>query len=360
LILLFTSVPKERTFYKRDVLNACCEPSGAKLQLAYKTKWIAEPLRSGDRFTDKQALIIFSEKLPNESGYDRNFHPLRLGRIDRVQPDHESLTFTLTLEKFFDVVKYASDPNFAEHFKQWITKNDDHPAQDRKRARFVREDDEQYAAGTDKWQPLAEYIANVEGLNDSAFCNVAIWRVRGKDHVLHPKYDSGHPEYGIESGTELKVTAQIVYGKKAVRNPPTLELSNSVGAVVGPLLGQRSSGVEASFFVRLKRVLEADEGMLVLRVPPESGREVVSSETSAMIRVTASRRLLWCIVGAIALGTPAAGFTTEQAEAVASAIGSTWFIAHADTVLFWCVKVAGIAAIGWGARAGFGKLPIKG
>lgn len=361
MILLFSKVDAKRPYYKRDLLNACSAYAGARLQLAYQIdRWVSEPLRQGDRFTGRDALFVFCERLPGQSYTETRFHPIRFGKIERASSEHGYLTLELALNDFFDLRKYASQPNFLEDFRKWIVSSAYHPALDRKDARFACEYDETYGQSRcDEWQPLAEHMGTLEGLSDSAFLQCEISEKTGRGRKLEPRYLDGHAEYEVKAGTELQVTSLIHFGRQAMHKEPTLSFSNSIASITGPFVSQRSCGVQAMFSVRLKRTLEPEDGRMALRVPPGTPDVVVSSETSALVRVTTSSMLLWGIVAAVSLGTLMAAITQEQVTWLVQLLGVAWLKAHTAPAAV-VIKIAGVLAIAWGARKGFSKLPIKG
>ena len=103
---IFVSAAPDRPFYKRDVLNACCAPTGDHLTLAFANRWIS-PQTSALIGTNAQAtpalsvLLIFCEFRGAGSGNDIfRFHPFRRATLTGRTLGENAVTFELELAGF--------------------------------------------------------------------------------------------------------------------------------------------------------------------------------------------------------------------------------------------------------------------
>jgi hypothetical protein len=347
VILLFTSKRDDRPYHTRDLLNACCVPSGTEIQFGYRNKWVADNLKSGERLTGQDALIVFCERDTTGKGIF-NYHPIRLAKILNGHPENDSLTIILQLGGMFDYEKYSSQVSHCmEIFKQYVLSNDDQPTPSNTahHPRFVREDrdwDRSDFAG--KWLPLVEYMGALEGLKECIFfCELETSIAESKMRPLSSgkSMSSGTLQYSVEAGKSYQVGYRLFFGQTAAHRPVEIVVDEKVATVAGPFLNQWSSGIEAKFVVNFRRSFEAEISILSVKASTHPQGNIDSPQIAVLLKVGVARYVLYGAIGLMTVGVFLLGNPFQMCR------------------LEWLPKVLGLAAFATGSWIGFRKLPFK-
>lgn len=355
MILLFTSAREDRPYHMRDLLNVCCAPPGTEIQFGYVKKWVAENLKSGERLTGQDALIIFCERNTDGAKYF-NYHPIRLAKITVAKSESDSLTIILQLAGLFDYEKYASKiaPRMAE-FEQYVLSSDDQPTPSTKthRAAFVREDkdwDKNDFSGN--WLSLVEYVGRLQGLKSCIFfCELETGLPGSKMPSLYSRKttESGKLQYSVEAGKSYRATYRLLFGEEAIQRPLEIVVSDKVASVGGPFMSQWSSGVEESFVLNFTRSFESEISTLSVKVPPQAAAKIEAPEIQALLKVNVAWYVLPSAITLMTLGTLLISWQ-PGGDANAAPLGS----------LVWATKAVGAMALALGSYIGFRKLPFSG
>jgi hypothetical protein len=368
MILVFTSVKEDRPWYKRDILNVCCEREGAQIQFAYKNEWIPDDIRN--QLDGKGALIVYCERKESEAksgvstGYF-TFHPVRAAKITKATPEFATTTISLRLGNFFD---YESDavriPAMIDGFQQYIIKAADNP-NNKSAARFVRQESPwDKARFCNSWMPLVQHFGNLEGLDDSLFfCAQQRGKFGGPPYQLFPAPNDQESRtvYALRSGAEYELSLQIVAGAKAKYQDPAVTVKESLAAVTGPFVRQRSAGLQADFIVQCKRSFQEETGMLSIAVPPVTPSTFRSPQMNVLINLSVRRWLLIAAVSLLTVGSFFVSTTPDAVNELASFVSGSrynWTSDHKDWISN-VIKLIGLCMLAGGSWIGFRKLPSK-
>jgi hypothetical protein len=344
MILLFTTLAPDRPLYKRDLLNVCCEPVGAAITFGYKTKWIAENLRSASSLQDKIAAIIFCE---HAEGASFTYHPLRSARISAVRTEYEALTLDLELGGFFNYERDKKQIDDVIHrFQEYVRSSDARPdvslrSEDRRYVRWESDWDASDWSGT--WLSLVNHIRRRVGVEDATFIGTdSSSAADAGPGALLPqcRYESGRAIHRVLGGSSHEITLRVI-SPKGEYLLPELTIKDTVASVSGPFVRQRSADVEATFVLTFKRSFEAETSMLMVRVPPGAPNTLRSPELRAEVHVDIRHSTLYAAIALLVLG---------------SLLESIDF---KDPWRTSAIKVGGAALLAIGAYIGFRKLPIK-
>jgi hypothetical protein len=372
VILVFTSVKDDRPWYKRDILNVCCERKGANIQFAYKTDWIAKNVRSSDRLKGKEALVVFCERKQSSttdqysSGYF-SFHPVRKAVVTDANPEFATTTITLSLGDFFDYEGYRGQiPTIISKFQRYVIDSPANPNNPKhSEARFVRDEvpwDE--AKFAERWMPLVQYIGQLDGVDDSVFfCAQKRGEFGGPPVPIFPtvRLESGRTTYELKSGLSYEVSLQLIAGAKANYQNPEFSVKGSLASVAGPFVRQRSAGLQADFVVQSKRSFEQEACMLSIIVPPLDPGTFRSPEINALMKLSVRRGIL---ILAVVLLTAGGFFVSMSPDSVKefgtllSGSFSNWVAEHKNWIS-GISKFFGLAMLASGSYIGFRKLPYK-
>jgi hypothetical protein len=358
MILIFASI--RRPLYKRDVLNVCCEAHDSQIQFAYQLKWIAEPLRANPKhLKKKKALIVYCAQTDQPKTY--RFYPVRSAVIADVKEEFGYITLSLELHEFVDYAAYGDDvDNAIARFQAFVTEGKtDHPnnqaksAMNEPEARFVRSEagwgEGKFCEG---WAHLVSYISTVPGLNDAVFfCVQDRNNTDGKPIPIFPNPANAESptSYVLTSGGSYTVSAFLMSGTNAEYEDPELVVKESVAAVSGPFVRQRSSGFQADFVIQCKRSLDEENSMLTLRVPAHPNK-YISPVANVLVKLSPRRGTLYVAVSMLTLGAFLISLTPET-------VGQL-HIEHKDlmSALF---KLVGLVVFATGSYFGFRKLPTS-
>lgn len=366
MILVFTSVKDGRPWYKRDLLNVCCEAQGTRIQFAYRIGWVAENLRSPEQLKGQEALIVFCER-KSSGGRLFTYHPVRQAKIVDPNPEFDTMTLSLELRGFFDYDRYRGQmDNLVEKFQTYVTQSEEQPTpSDPAKARFVRvESVWEKAAFTESWTPLIDHVRNLDGLNDSIFfCVQNRSEFGGPPSPLFPNpvADRNKTTYVLKSGASYEVSLHVIEGSQATFQDPELVVKDAVGSVSGPFVRQRSAGLQADFVLRCKRSFEEDTCMVSLRVPRSQPNSVRSPEIHALLKLGVRKGILLVAVSMLTIGGFLVSLTPDLASDLAHWVGgddTSWIAVHRFSVSALS-KLLGLAALAIGSYIGFRKLPSK-
>lgn len=368
MILVFTSVyPKEeeRPWYKRDILNVCCEPKGAQIQFAYRKVWIAENIQSADQLDGKEALIVYCERknslIKNQfsTGYF-TFHPLREAIINNATDEFANTTISLQLGNFFAYETF--DGNFpVDEFQEYITRSADNPNHPSRAGRFVRGEERwDKVVSCENWMPLVQYVGTLAGLDDSVFF-CAQRKFGGPPIPLFPesKEEDSRTIYVLKSGLGYPLSFHLIAGSKASYKDPELTLTPGLGSVAGPLVRQRSAGLQVDYVVQCKRSFEEEIGMLSIVVPPLKPGIFRSPAFNVLVRLSIRRGFLILAVLLLTFGAFLVAMTPDTVKDSASLLGGSvgnWISIHKDSIT-WLSKFIGLVMMAVGSFVGFRKLP---
>jgi len=362
MVLLFVGV--KRPLYKRDVLNACCEPIDARINLGYNFKWVPDNLRSGERLQKQIALIIYCELNVSPKPIFI-YHPIRLAKIIDASPEFGSLTLDLQLGSFFDYEKYGGQiGTFIKDFQDYITKSNEQPEQT-EFPRWIREDKEWDKSDfSDNWTPFVNHMRVLSGLKDSIFFSIQ----RTSNSVDTPcflfdgsKYENRKVTCKVGSGKSYDISIYMLMGDEASHASPELVMKETVASISGPFLSQRSAGIEADFVINFKRSFERDTCRILIRIPPEQPNKVISPEFQALLKITPPRSVLVMAVTFLTLGAAIISIGTDLVKETAA-----WFAdPHAEwlrnnlLLVVFIAKTFGALLLAAGSYIGFRKLPLK-
>ena len=326
MILLFTSSNDDYPLYKRDLLNVCCEPSGANMQFAYKHERISKDLRSGKNMKDQGVLVVFCETVSKKAPF-YTYHPIRLGKIVKdPNSEHGSLNITFELQGFFNYEKYRQGSgidDFTDKFQQYILKDDKHPGGKEPYCWVRKEKDElnEHEGGSDSgwqpatsdfsdngWLPLVRHLRECEGLKDATFFSIQKKDTFGGSPVFlfsrTPKYQASSATYKVNGGRQHTIVLYLPFVDKTSYPQPELKIRDTVASVSGPFLRQRSFGIEADFEVVFKRSFQQEISMLELRLPREPGPPILikAPEFQSLIIVRVAWLYLLVAVFLLAVG----------------------------------------------------------
>jgi hypothetical protein len=355
-LLLFTQISKD--LYKRDVLNACCQASGTTLSFAYDKKWVAPGVRIAE-FKGKNALLVLCErKARGTSRY--TYHPIRTAKIVSVHDVGDFATFRLELSAFFAYDKYAEQvPETLKAFQDYATRGSACPSSPT--PRYVRQDlpwDRlQTSAG---WGALANHFATLEGLRGvTFFCMQPPDTFASPPAALFPDFKKDFPveRYLVRGGQALRLALWLV---TAERDPivPDVILQGDVGTVAGPLLHQRAEGIQATYFLQLKRSTQSTVGMIVVRSvrspSATTGGLVISPELAGLLQLKPDRQIL-IVSSLLTIGSALSGFDAATLATWFQQLGAS---AEQASALGTVAKLVGAILVGIAAYLGFGRLPI--
>lgn len=378
MLLLFTSADSKHPLYKRDLLNVCCEPSGAQIQFSYRKKWISEEVGETKTLSGQPTLVVFCERISNESPYYL-YHPIRLGQVVKAYDEFGSINVAFELGGFFNYDKYQhTRTSLINEFQNYIKEGGSYPGKTpykwlRKEAELTQEPNDGCLLSLsdfteDSWQPLVRYVGSLTDLKSSVFFSVQKRDTFGgpPTFIFEPKpsYVSGRATYELKGGKSHKIILYVISGKEARYQTPQLLVSNSVASVSGPFLRQRSSDIEADFELFLKRSFQLETGMLELNVPrdPSQSDKVQSPELQVLVRVGVPWRILLFAVICLTIGGIFAVISPGVIDEVAVLLRPNWcsWLLSNKLLVFSLTKVVAFVTLGVGTFLGFNKLPFKG
>lgn len=415
MILLFTSAKPDRPLYTRDLLNVCCNHSGATVQFGYRRKWLPDdfnfrpdpPRLAGFRkwFSEnfsgrgergaagalrpqyQKALIVFCESVEGMKSYQYystgitlyKYHPVRLARVVDIREEHHSITLVLALGQFFNYGTY--DAAREEEFQAYIKNGGQYPESEP--YRWVRLEDElrdsagegeseapwrptQRDFSSGSWMPLVEHTRKLKGLDGSIFFGVQQeGTFGGPPFHLFSSTPVGprRQTYEVKGGSNYGVRLYLMEGSSAEFRVPELKIDPTVASVSGPFMRQRSSGMEADFEVAFKPSFQEEVRMLELRIPAEPGSslKVQSPELQALVKIKVPRLKLFVAVFSLALGGIFAiispGFVDELAKLMSD--DPNHWLKQNRLMAFTLTKVLALLLLAVGTYLGFNKLPFK-
>ena len=365
LVQIFVSIPEARPFYKRDFLNACCFPSGARLTLAFRRKWISDSALEHFRALSaptapSRAWIIFCEELrhPHSATEVYQFHPVREAKLTKVVSTDAGATLEVELGAFLLV----GQADIAAVHVKLMTQAVEHPNYKRVHgqtdinAKFVRyvPDNLDLSVDPKGWELAIERLGARNGLDDSlffAFTNDAV-----TEYPIYPSHITGgksgaRTEIEILRGTELPIKLYGLSGQRATFAPPEAKSSDSCVKLAGPYVRQYLSGYSIEYSLHARSGWENDSAMLTIALPPKSEDPVVprSPEFAIHVKVSPRKWLIAAVVGSLILGTAGTAVDKDFLDAVG--------LAKELAPVF---KAVGLALFAIGAFLGFRKLPGQG
>jgi hypothetical protein len=383
VILLFTRPKNDRPLYKRDFLNACCDPIGAKTDFAYRDAWIPKNTSfektSGKAGTDKyqDALIVLCEKTGEAEPIFR-YHPVRHAKIVEVSREHGYRNVCLELQEFFDY-ESAGELNL---FQQYIMRTEEHPGGGERS--WVRAEGSLRGTGdsaaapwtpsiTDfsatRWLPLVEHLRGLGELSDVVFFCVQETPGGPPSFLFasRPVEKRGATIYKVRSGTTHSVILDLQGWNDLKYGLPELKLNETVAAVSGPFLRQRSAGIEARFHVAFRRSFQQESSMLSLKIPtlpaspPASGNDIQSPQLQVLVNAGVSWGILTTAVLMLALGGLLAVITPAFVDEVAALLRPDLAncLKTNKLTVFILSKALSFVLLAGGTFLGFNKLPFK-
>lgn len=360
MILLFTRLHSGRSFRKRDVLNAACQPAESFLRFSYDFKWIPAAIQSKD-LKGKHGIIVFCEERRGEK--DFTFHPIRKVRIAGQQRLAQAIQLDLQLESFANYpAKGLEREHFVKSFSRYVTKTLERPHLESasKNSFYVREEGEftESNAFGENWINLVDHLRIVEGLRDSTF----IAPVSTSPTPTFPApllskcvYRESRATYTVTSNSSQSITARLLSHNSVSFGLPELQIEDSVAAVSGPFIQQQGSGVDATYILTFRRTFQKEQSMLSLRMPIGAEASYSSPEHVALITLEPSWPMLILTIGALLAGTILLSLGPDSIEAFRSSN-----VAETSKKAALVAKAAGSVLMACGLWLAFGKLPLKG
>jgi hypothetical protein len=371
-----TPPPEKRPYYKRDVLNLCCDPAEETATLAYQERWVSQDVigRVGDSRGLKSfpAQVIFCEHKPlGNKAYE--FHPIRHAVATcSPLPNQKLFTFELVLGLFAD--QAAFNPATMNQALQAIP---DHPNQtpvDGKTgsgAKFVRIVNENtFDIGkTDDWEALVRTFAKLQGLKDCLFftcvdreathrpiCFPGSRRERAAPrwNVFHERTlprSSYWRELKAVRGRSREVFVYGIAGSEAAFASPEMSVRDAVATVSGPLVRQHQAGFLSYYRVDFRGGWDTETSLLKIAVARDS------EDKNGLINFRGPEVVVHVVSKASMWSTGLVVFLLTAGMAVSS---GPEFFANALSLPTWVIKAVGIVSFALGGLIGFRKLPIKG
>lgn len=276
-IILATSAPEARPQYRRDFLTCVAAPEGYQVSFAYKSRWIAPPLRAAS-LLGRPGLIVFCDA-PKARPDELDFVAFRHVVLDSLRPaellDPPRYTEETYLGVVFRLGPYvcASPHRLDNLLGGWDHALRELPHRPRPQThetdqtQFMFEhpgllEDDAAVGQAVSWRTLSEDLARRESLAGSFFFRVIDIREAGADGPVSAKDNANvvetRGEYILSldahtrTGTPFADAIETVVATDRLfaENPRTAPLAMSEGVQVWLTAGATTRSVNTTLIVR--------------------------------------------------------------------------------------------------------------
>lgn len=296
-IVLATSAPEARPQYQRDFLTCVAAPEGYRMSFAYKSRWIAPPLRVAD-LSGRPGLIVFCDA-PKTHPDELDFVAFRHVLLDDLRPaellDPPRYTAETYLGVFFTLGPYvhASPHRLEQLLEGWnraLRRLPHRPRPhscDTDETRFMFEhaslpEDDAAVGQAVSWRTLSEDLARRGSLDGSFFFRAIDIQAAGDGRPVPAKDNvdvlNTRGEYILSldahtrTGTPFADAIETVVSSDRLfaENPRTAPLAMSEGVQLWLTAGATTRSVNTTLIVRGREHFadKAPRLELAIRVKP--------------------------------------------------------------------------------------------
>ena len=296
LLCLFISAKKN--YHKREFLNVLCLPEGAHVVVAYSMKWIPEYLRDEKKYVSREALVSFCELQKDGDTQTTALHPARWVDVVGCVREPAGYVLTLKLGRFQSYENADSSAamvaNFNAHIKQ-IDRNPTETDPANPPPYFILEAPRwQNGHSSEDWVAITEHMKKRFALDSCTFFRIS---GRGKDDNMFPVQNLSvgkHWKFNVPSSSSNQLQLQVIKGvRKSDLKLPVIEISASVGTVIGPIAKQFSEGLEFTYNLHFGPQIQAQESMI--RVSAVD-KDMDSPEFGAFITVKPEAKIVYLVI----------------------------------------------------------------
>lgn len=322
-LVLATSSPPDRPWYRRDFLSCLASPEGHVVSFSYRKRWFDPAvLARGSALKGRAAVIVFcSRPHPDEPV---RYLPLRHVAIRALRPqeavdndlvtDDTHIAVDFTLGPYVNVAD-TTLKDLEEQWQQWIGNATElPPAPSIDSARWVFEADnfpegEPLEDQLTPWQTLSTRLARFPALADSYFFRVASVEGRtsgrgGRQVAVEP--GSTPPRYALRTLDEYTIGLDAYsQGGKSFSDVLDVRTSDLLTATE-PVTSTVGQATQLQIFVRTGAVQAAQTAVVVLR--GSEGCEDEAPRVALVARVKPRRLLVVVLLLLVAVGVAMAGF----------------------------------------------------
>lgn len=318
MIYLFTAIPPERPYYKRDLLNICCHQINIDMQFSYRELWVEKKLRKNIKkeLENKDAMIVYCEFDRLKSPPDYKYHPVRLVNILKVLPEGELTTIFFRLGAFFDYKKFrANISNVIQEFRQFINRMENKPVpqDDNVTKYFVQKNidwhKEYFSIDDSTWIGLLNYMREREYLKDSTLFKIEkfskvknLKKAKLKD-LIPLNYLNNKPTYKLRSGNNYQFTFQVLPRIEGSFKLPKINMSEVIASIIGPFFIQEAPELKVDYVIHCKKSFRTEPSTLSIFVPSDDEEDVQSPIFNFMAHVFPPRWHIMSIFILVLLGS---------------------------------------------------------
>lgn len=294
VIYLFISAHKN--YHKREFLNIVCFPEKAQIVIAYANKWIPESLRDTLKLKGRDALVSFCELRKDESPRTK-LHPSRWVKIVECVQESSGFCFTLELGKFQNYDKSEADiAKLLESFQNKMALINRHPGSIQTENPFYVLESSLWDGreSSENWIALTQHLRGRFALDQCSFFRIAAPKGGTKLFPVKRIAVGQRWTFEIPAASSHPIALEVVLGAAQKQlSTPKIEISSSVGQVLGPIVKQFSEGLVCHYLVDFSPQLQKQSS--IIRMHADMTDELRSPSFDAFISVR-PRRWVLCVI----------------------------------------------------------------